>query len=214
MRVVVLTGAGKGFCSGADLMDPGTGKPDSMDRHIRLAALGEREQIPQLNILKPTIAAINGVVAGVGMALALCCDMRVASDRARFTIPFAKRGIVPDGGVTWMLPRAVGLAKAMELTLLGGIIDAAEADRIGLVNKVVPHDQLMDEVMDMASRIAAMPPLTMALTKRALSMGAEADLAQQLYFETYAQSVCAQTEDTKEAFAAFREKREPKFTGR
>ncbi len=214
VRVIIITGAGRGFCSGADLTDPKVGKHDDEQRWIRLMALGERETPPLRSIPKPTIAAVNGVVAGAGMSICLACDIRIASERARFTVPFVKRGIVPDGGTTWLLPRAVGLAKALELAYTGDMVEAEEAEAIGLVNKVVAHDDLIDEAGAFAAKLLEMPPITLGLIKSAILRGSESDLDSQLYFETYAQNICASTEDTKEAMRAFIEKREPKFTGR
>ena len=177
-------------------------------------ALGENDVLPLRDLPKPTIAAINGVVAGVGISICLACDIRIASRNAKFTLPFVKRGIIPDGGATYFLPRAVGVAKALELAYMGDAIDAEEAERIGLVNKAVAHDELMKEVNDLAQKLTEMPPITLGLIKKAILRGSVNDLNSQLYFETYAQNLCSSTEDTKEAMRAFIEKREPKFTGK
>lgn len=214
VRVTIITGAGRGFCSGADLTDPRIGKHDDEQRWIRLMALGERETPPLRNLPKPTIAAVNGVVAGAGMSICLACDIRIASTKARFTVPFVKRGIVPDGGTTYLLPRAVGLARALELAYTGRMVEAEEAERIGLVNRVVEHDDLLKEARSFAETLLGMPPITLGLVKSAILRGSVNDLDSQLYFETYAQNICASTEDTREAMRAFIEKREPKFTGR
>src|SRR5712671_6817290 len=168
-RVLVITGAGDGFCSGADL----GGSSDDSGRGPAAALAGMRIvgraalRLHELPI--PTIAAVNGVAAGAGCNLALGCDLIVASDRARFTEIFAKRGLALDFGGSWLLPRLIGLHRAKELAFLAEIIDAAEADRIGLVNRVVPHEQLEAEVDTLARRLAAMPPLQLAVTKRELN---------------------------------------------
>jgi enoyl-CoA hydratase/carnithine racemase len=164
---------------------------------------------------KPVIAAINGVVAGGGMSFAMACDIRIASDRARFSQIFVKRGIIPDNGSTWLLPRLVGMAKACELIWTGDIIDAAEGERIGLVSRVVPHDDLLSVVRELATRIASGPPITVQLAKHALYQGAlTTDLHSQMELELHHNAICSTTEDRKEGMRAFIEKREPIFKGK
>jgi len=215
--VLIITGAGKGFCSGADLSTLGS-TADQVSRGLvdrSPAAGGIRSFALQLqNFEKPSIAAVNGAAAGAGLSLALACDIRIASDRARFSQIFVKRGVIPDTGSTYFLPRAVGLARACEMALTGDILDAEQAKEYGLVNRVVPHDELMHEARELAARIAAGPPIAIKLAKRALYRGATTDLASALEFEGYLQGICLGTEDFKEGIAAFMEKREPRFKGR
>jgi len=221
MRVVILTGAGRGFSSGADVSRLARGAEGSGERRagpgvsfarwpglVRFAH--DLRELPQ-----PVIGAINGVAAGAGVSVALACDIRIASDQARFSFIFVKRGLVPDSGATYFLPRLVGTARACELMLTGDFIDAHEAQRLGMVNRVVPHDALMPECMALATRIAGGPPMTIAATKAAIYKGAvEVDLARQLDLEVYLQAIMARSEDFKEAVKAYLEKREPHFTGR
>jgi enoyl-CoA hydratase/carnithine racemase len=213
-RVLVITGAGDAFCSGADLSGAGggeapTGAGSSMAamRNVGRAAM----RLHELPI--PTIAAVNGVAAGAGCNLALGCDLIIASERARFTEIFAKRGLSLDFGGSWLLPRLIGLHKAKELALLAEIIDAAEAARLGLVNRVVPHDELLAEVRALAARLVALPPLQLAVIKRQLNDGLNRSLAEAVEFEDVAQSLMFSSRDTAEAMLAFLEKREPRFTG-
>lgn len=208
VRVVVVTGDGDEFCSGADL----SGAPEAHwlahMRHIN-AGCQALADIPQ-----PTIARVDGVAAGAGLNLALGCDLLVASDRARFTEIFAKRGLSIDYGGSWLLPRRVGLHKAKELALLAPIIDAAEAERIGLVNAVVPAAELDALVGEWAATLAAGPPIALAQTKALLERSATSTLAEALAAEAAAQTVNFGTDDTREAIAAFIQKRPPEFRGR
>jgi 2-(1,2-epoxy-1,2-dihydrophenyl)acetyl-CoA isomerase len=213
-RVLVITGAGDAFCSGADLTAAagdeapgGAGASMASMRVVGRAAL----RLHELSI--PTVAAVNGVAAGAGCNLALGCDLIVASERARFTEIFAKRGLALDFGGSWLLPRLVGLHRAKELAFLADIIDATEAERIGLVNRVVPHDRLAKEVDALARRLAAMPPLQLAVIKRQLNDGSNRSMAEAVEFEDVAQALMFSSRDTAEAMLAFLEKRDPRFTG-
>ena len=214
-RVLVITGAGRGFCSGADLSVRSSNNPADL-------GLGERYRLDPVgwlcirihNLHKPTIAAVNGVAAGAGLSLALACDMRIASETARFGSIFVKRGLVPDNGSTYFLPKLVGVAKACELMFIGDLIDAKEAERIGMVNAIVPPDELMPMTMDLATKIAKGPPLTIQLTKRAIYKGLTRDLTSQVEYEAYSQAIAGATEDAEEGVRAFMEKREPEFKGR
>ncbi len=216
IRVLVLTGAGDGFCSGADLTDTsnagtlaaGVGGSLRSMRVVGRCAL----RLHELHI--PTIAAVNGVAAGAGCNLALGCDLVVASDRARFSEIFSKRGLSVDFGGSWILPRLVGLHRAKELVFLAEIIDAAEADRIGLVNRVVPHADLEATVRELAQRLAALPPAQLSVSKQLLNQSLSVSMANALEFEDVAQVMNFQSADTAEAVAAFVEKRPPTFTGR
>jgi 2-(1,2-epoxy-1,2-dihydrophenyl)acetyl-CoA isomerase len=213
VRAMVLTGVGRGFCSGADVSFLST-KPegrfsiDSVTERLGSWALSMRD------MPKPTIAAVNGLALGVGLSLALACDIRIASENARFSVMFVRWGMIPDFGATYFLPRTVGHSKACELTFTGETFDAREAERIGLVSRVVPHDELIAATKELATRIAKGPPIAIGFAKRAIYKGIEGDLISQLEFETYAQGVCFQTEDQREAGKAFMEKRQAEFRGR
>ena len=216
VRVLILTGAGKAFCSGQDLADlkakyvPGYTPHLGPDLHKRYNPIVRR--IRQME--KPVIAAVNGVAAGAGLSFALACDLRVASEEASFTEVFINVGLIPDSGSTWTLPRLVGHAKAMELCMTGDKINAAEALRIGLVNRVVPGEKLMDETRTLAAKLAALPGRGLALTKRLLNQSWENDLRAQLETEGYCQETAGLTEDHTEGVMAFIEKRTPVFKGR
>ena len=212
VRCVVMTGAGDAFCSGADLAADGGGGP-------RRHALQDLNVIHQTvsalySIMVPVIAKVNGVAAGAGMNLALACDLIVASDQARFSEIFARRGLSVDFGGTWILPRLIGLHRAKELAFFADVIDAKQAEDFGIVNKVVPHGELDAFVDDWADRLAAGPPIAVAMTKRLLTLNASADFATALEAEGMAQSLNFTTDDTKEAVKAFLEKRPPTFMGR
>ena len=209
-RVVVITGAGGAFCSGADVS--GMGGRDTHGlfnmRHISDIAMA-LYRLPQ-----PTIAKVRGIAAGAGMNMALLCDLIVASDTARFSEIFARRGLTVDFGGSWVLPRRIGMHRAKELTLLTDIIDAEEADRIGLVNRVVPDGELDKFVDDWAGRLATGPPIALAQSKRLLNNAVGITLEQALDEEGAAQTVNFATKDTAEAVSAFLEKRDPTFQGR
>lgn len=216
IKAVILTGGGKGFCAGSDVSDR-LGK--------RLEEGGEESRFDNLQQLgamalvisdfdKPIIGAINGAAVGAGLSLALLCDIRLASERARFGAVWLNVGLAPDVGATYYLPRIVGREKALELMLTREIVGADEALKIGLVSKVFPHDQLMDEARKLAMSIAAGPSVAVELTKRALQRSLNNDLKSQLDYETYAQNICRQTEDHREGIRAFEERREPIFTGK
>jgi len=207
-RVVVITGAGGEFCSGADLT-PGQPGPSNLAgmRHVGDVCLA-LHRLPQ-----PTIARVDGVAAGAGINLALACDLVVASRRARFSEIFARRGLSIDFGGSWLLPRLVGLQKAKELALFADIIDAAEAERLGLVNRVVDVEHLDAVVGEWASRLAAGPPIALSLTKRMLNDSFDRTLEEAVEDEARSQVVNFGSADTAEAVTAFFEKREPHFRG-
>jgi len=211
-RCVVITGAEGAFCSGADLSGSGDGSPQRHQLH-NMRWIGEAtlalHRLPQ-----PTIAKVNGVAAGAGCSLALGCDLIVASDEARFSMIFARRGLSLDWGASWLLPRLVGLHKAKELAFFADILSAKEAQDLGLVNRVVPADALDAFVDDWAQKLAAGPPIALWQTKLLLNNGAMTTMAQALDDEGYAQTVNFGTEDTPEAIRAFVEKREARFQGR
>lgn len=209
VRVFVITGADDAFCSGADL---GGGGPKRHQlaamRHIHDIAIGLHD-LPM-----PTIAKVNGVAAGAGLNMALGCDLIVASDQARFSEIFARRGLSVDFGGTWLLPRLIGVHKAKELAFFADVIDAATAERFGIVNHVVPHNELDAFVDDWASRLAAGPPIALAQTKAMLNKSLNQTMDEALDTEGWAQTVNFSTKDTAEAISAFLEKRDPEFKGR
>ena len=209
-RVLIVTGAGDAFCSGADLSAAATETRNGLTRmrHIGDAALALHR------LAKPTIAKVNGVAAGAGANLAFGCDLIVASDTARFSEIFARRGMSLDFGGSWLLPRLVGLHKAKELALFAEVIDAAAAERLGLVNHVVPAAELDAFVADWAARLAALPPMALSMTKTMLNNSLMVSMEQALEDEARSQNVNFGTKDFTEAIAAFMEKRDPTFEGR
>lgn len=209
-RVLVITGAGDAFCSGADLSDAVMADSDGLTRMRRIGEVCiALHRVPQ-----PTIAKINGVAAGAGLNLALTCDLIVASDAARFSEIFARRGLSIDFGGSWLLPRLVGVHRAKELALLAEIIDAHEADRIGLVNRVVPAAELDRFVDDWAARLADGPSIALGLTKRLIDEAFSSSLEEAIEAEARCQVVNFGTDDSSEALTAFTAKREPHFRGR
>ena len=213
-RVLVLTGAGGAFCSGADIGDPGgvAGRPT--DPHlVRMRLFGEA-MLALHDLPKPTIAKVRGIAAGAGCSMALQCDLVVASDTARFSEIFSRRGLSLDGGSSWLLPRLVGLQRAKEIAYFADVLSAEEAAGFGLVNRVVPDGELDGFVDEWATRLAAGPPLALSMTKRLLNSGSLVSMAQAIEDEARSQTVNFATEDTAEAMRAFSEKREPRFGGR
>jgi len=211
IRVVIITGAGRGFCAGVDLNDPPREPGVPIRRDTRMGPPVRKLK----DFDKPVIVTANGIVAGGGLSLAMACDIRIASDKARFSMIFVKRGFPPDVGSSWMLPRIVGMAKACELAWTGDIIDAAEAERIGLVSLVVPHDNLLPAVRELATRIAKNPPATVQVTKRLMYHGVMTDdFPSHMELEGHYNAICIATEDYQEGMRAFFEKREPVFKGR
>jgi 2-(1,2-epoxy-1,2-dihydrophenyl)acetyl-CoA isomerase len=210
-RCVVLTGAGGAFCSGADLSDETRERPVHQLANMRRinSVVQAFHELPQ-----PTIAKVTGVAAGVGMSLALGCDLVVASDEARFSEIFVKRGLSLDGGSSWLLPRLVGLHRAKELALFGDVISAREALEIGVVNRVVPASAIDALVDAWAARLAAGPPIALAMTKRMLNRAFEQTFEQALDDEARCQTVNFGTQDTVESIAAFLQKRDPEYRGR
>jgi enoyl-CoA hydratase/carnithine racemase len=210
IRSVVLTGAGGAFCSGADVSGMGSGDVHALAsmRHITEVCMSWY-RIPQ-----PTVAKVRGVAVGAGLNLALVCDLLVAGETARFSEIFARRGLSIDFGGSWSLPRRVGMHRAKELALLADIINATDAAEMGLVNRVLPDAELDAFVDDWACRLAAGPPIALAMTKRLLNNSLNVTLEEALDDEGLSQAVNFSTADTREAVAAFMEKREPRFEGR
>lgn len=210
VRALVVTGEGGSFCSGLDLRQ---GLPDPADaerlmRENFQGVIRALDDCPQ-----PTLAFIDGPAAGFGVSLALACDIRVASDRAQFAVSFSRLGLCPDGGATWLLPRAVGIGKALELMLLAERIDAAEALRIGLVQRVYPSTGARADALALAARLAKGAPISQRLIKQLSRRHLSVDLAAALENEVTAQMQAIRTRDFGEGFLAFMEKREPTFTG-
>jgi 2-(1,2-epoxy-1,2-dihydrophenyl)acetyl-CoA isomerase len=216
VRAIVLTGEGRGFSAGADLTS--LQEPYLRGERPQLSLFlkeGYNKLIPLLaQTPKPVIAAINGVVAGAGNSLALACDYRIASDQASFSMAFIRIGLIPDAGSCYFLPRTVGRAKALELALLSEKVDAATALEIGLVNRVVPSDQLMTEALALAARLAQMPTAAIGLTKRIFTEAAGLTLAETMEREAEVQDMAAATDDHLEGVLAFLEKRPAIFTGK
>jgi 2-(1,2-epoxy-1,2-dihydrophenyl)acetyl-CoA isomerase len=218
LRVMIVTGAGKAFCAGADLQERFLPKIEQRKQGLLKDVTGEiseRGALALSRIRKVTIAAVNGMATGVGCTLALGCDIRMASEKAKFGFPFLRVGILPEFGATYYLPRLVGIGKACELVFTGQTVGAQEAKEIGLVNQVVPPEKLMEETFAMAEKIVQMPSLALAVSKRALYQGLRApDLASQLQYEALALVHLFGTADHEEAVKSFLEKREPIFKGR
>lgn len=215
VRVIVITGAGKAFCVGGDVTEFVSGETKALAETSPSERPAMSKIVLALNqVEKPVIAAVNGVAAGGGVNLALSCDIRIASENARFGQVFTRRGVHPDWGGIYFLPRLVGYAKACELIFSGDVIDAKEAFRIGMINKLVPHNKLIEAASEMAERMAKNAPIPIAFAKRGLQNFQKWDLAQALDFESYVLGVTMKSEDIKEGFTAFLEKREPQFKGR
>ena len=232
-RVLLLTGTEPSFCSGAnvrrfdrDIQDQEAvpeGKPP-LPWGVMEARLGNREredkslagQVPlRINELqKPSIAAVNGHAMGVGMGLALACDIRIASEKAVFSEAFVRMGLIPGDGSCWQLPRLVGLSNTFLLQYTGDRVDGNEAHGMGLVSKVVPHEEMMGAAMELASRLAQGPTQALSLTKYLVHKSLETNLRDSLEMAHVAQELARQTEDHKEAVRAFLEKRKPEFKGR
>ena len=232
-RVMLLTGTDPSFCSGANVrrfdrdiqerettaeepaslpwgqMEARLGTREKQDR-----ALGARVPLRIHELQKPSIAAVNGHAVGLGMGLALACDIRIASEKAVFSEAFVRMGLIPGDGSCWQLPRLVGLGNTFLLQYTGDRVDGAEAFRMGLVGRVVPHEELMSAAMELASRIARGATQSMSLIKYLVHRSLDTGLEESLELAHVAQDIARGTEDHKEAVQAFLEKREPRFKGR
>lgn len=209
VKVVIVTGAGRAFSAGGDIEAfkanfDGTVEEARYER-LRMLGQGWGDAFPRLD--KPVIAAINGACVGSGFSLAMSCDIRIASEEARFGSLFINMALVPDCGMTYFLPRMLGTSKALELMFTGELINATEAKRLGIVSRVVPPDELMKVSRELAGKISQKPPIALELTKRLVYRSMIDDIAHHIDWETYAQQLCEQTEDFKEAVLAFLEKR-------
>jgi len=212
VRCIVLTGSGdKAFCSGQDLKEHAKAKrslKDSLEKSYNPIILKIR------TMEKPVVGMINGVAAGAGCSLALACDMRIMSSKAKLIEVFVRIGLVPDTGSHWFLPRLVGTALAFEYAATGRDISAEEAERVGLVNKVVSYDRLEEETMVLARRLAQAPTAAIGMMKRAFNKSMQTDLESFLGYEAYLQQIASETEDFQEGIAAFLEKRQALFKGK
>lgn len=218
VRAIILTGAGSVFSSGGDIgaMRPGGGLNDPSPAQTRRNYREGIQRLPRLfeSIEVPVIAAVNGAAIGAGCDLACMCDIRIASDQARFAESFVKLGIVPGDGGAWLLPRVVGWSKASEMAFTGDMLDAAEALACGLVSKVVPASELLEAARSLALRIAANPSNAVRMTKRLIRESRLASLSAILEASANAQALCHTTADHAEAVNAFLEKRPPRFSGK
>jgi 2-(1,2-epoxy-1,2-dihydrophenyl)acetyl-CoA isomerase len=215
VRAILMTGEGRGFSSGADLS--ALQEPYLKGERPKLSFFlrdGYNKLIPLLtDTPKPVVAAINGVVAGAGVSLALACDFRLASEEASFSMAFVKIGLIPDAGSCYLLPRTLGMAGALELALLSEKVDATRALDIGLVNRVVPAEHLMSEAQDLCRRLAGLPTVAIGLTKRMFNEASRLSLQQTMDREAEVQDEAAATNDHLEGVLAFLQKRTPAFTG-
>jgi len=231
LRVLVLTGRDPGFCSGANVRGfqrgiqerearqetpPSPWEELDPSRYGQLVAhaSGPPMVLRLHHLQKPTIAAVNGAAYGLGCGLALTCDIRIASEKARFSEAFVRNGLIPADGSCWQLPRLIGLANTLLLQYTGDPIDGQEAYRLGLCTKVVAHEQLMDTTMELATRLAHGPTYSMSLIKRLVEKGLQQTLEEHLADASRAQDLARKTEDHREGVQAFLEKRQPQFKGR
>ena len=217
VKVLILTGAGRAFCFGADIGEFNhPQEPEQTGSNPALILLEKVQEIVRLlsTLPKPTLAAINGFATGLGLDLALACDLRIAAQRAKLAEAYISMALVPDGGGTFFLPRLIGLGRAAELIFLGEPLTATEAERIGLINRVVPNDQLEASAREWAAKLAKGPSLVIRLAKEALHRSLLGDLSSALQTEAGFQKICLASEDHREAVQAFQEKRRPLFKGK
>jgi enoyl-CoA hydratase/carnithine racemase len=214
VRILIVTGEGDTFCSGGDIRDMADGKLKSWDMKNFLWEGVHRIVLTMEDLDKPVIAAINGAAMGAGLDMALMCDLRVCSDKAKLAESYIMMGLVPGDGGAYFLPRVVGVPKALELLLTGDVIGPDEALKIGLVNRVVPHERLMKEAAELAEKIASRPPLAIRMMKRAVQQGQTSTLRAHLDYISSQLSLLSETEDHREAARAFLEKRKPVFKGK
>ncbi len=213
VRVLVITGAGDSFCAGVDLKVAAATNKEAVSEMV--AGLQRLQDIFSFEkIEKPVISAVNGYALGNGCDIALASDFVIASEKARFGMVYTNLGMIPDLGGTFRLPRLVGLATARELILTGEQIGARRALEIGMIGRVVAHENLMDSTMEFAGKLATRAPIALAMAKIAINKGLGANLSTSLQFESYLQSICLQSKDMIEAVTAIFEKRDPNFTGK
>jgi len=219
VRALIITGAGRGFCSGADLTTAAIGAsppPQPTDQNSLLDDMGWVGRWAHLffDFDKPLIAAVNGVAAGAGMSMALACDLRVGSEHARFKTVFVERNLSPDSGMSYFLPRIVGYARAADLIFTSRAVGAEEAYRLGLLDRLVAHENLVEEAVKLASEMGAWPPLALRASKRVLQKNMTADLDDALRFESVNLGFARKAvNDSRESIRSFAEKRKPTYTG-
>lgn len=221
MRVLVITGAGRGFCAGADVggmaggTETGTGTAGGAEALRQGLRRGAGKIMPKIqNMQKPTIAMINGAAVGAGFDIVCVCDLRVGSENARFMNAFVRIGLFPGWGGTWLYPRVMGLGKALEYLFTGDFIEAEEAEKIGVLNRLVPAAELEKETMALARKIADGPPIAIRLMKFQAYKGLEMDFDTALQVAAASETITLSSEDHREGVAAFREKRKAKFQGK
>ena len=215
VRCVLITGAGRGFSAGTDLTGGGSDeRPRPYKGRTGTLRTPHLCTATVYDCRKPTIAAVNGVSVGAGFSLALACDIRIASETARFSAIFTKRGLSADTGATWFLPRMIGMERALEMLYTGRLVDAVEAEKIGIVSEVVAPDKLMERANALAREIAHGPTLAIEINKRLAREGMERNLTEHIEAEQFHQVITHQSEDAKEGSLSFLEKREPVFKGR
>ncbi len=216
IRAVILTANGRGFCAGQDLRERASAYAAGAAPTLGPALRDEYNPLilAMRQLAKPIVGAINGIAAGAGCSLALACDLRVCSERASFLQAFVRVGLVPDSGSSFFLPRLVGMARAAEMIFLGEPLPAAEAERIGLVNRVVPHDDLLRAARELALKLANLPTTAIGQAKRQLNLSLQSGLEAVLDEEATGQALASQTQDHLEGVRAFLEKRAPRFIGR
>jgi len=213
-KVIILTGAGDAFCAGADIQGRDSGDIRRVDVTASLREHTNPTVLAMRQLSKPIIARVHGHAVGVGCNYALACDLLIASEQAKFAQIFVRIGLMPDGGSTYFLPRLVGYQKAFELMALGDILSAQDALALGMVNRVVPFEQLDETVNQIAARLAASPGVALAKIKAGLNHGERSDLAAALDFEAVNQADCFRSDDFREGVQAFREKRKANFQGK
>ncbi|EST27617.1 enoyl-CoA hydratase/isomerase family protein [Streptomyces roseochromogenus] len=216
VRAVVLTGTGRGFCAGADLRSTSTSTgrrlPGDVARTIRLGA--QRLIAAVLDCEKPVLAVVNGTAAGLGAHLAFACDLVLAAESARFIEVFVRRGLVPDAGGAYLLPRLLGPHRAKELMFFGDALPAPDAERLGLINRAVPDDELQKTAHEWTTRLASAPTRALALTKHLVNTSLDTDRPTAFAAEAWAQEINMTTEDARDGLRAFVERRGPEFRGR
>jgi enoyl-CoA hydratase/carnithine racemase len=215
VRVLVITGAGRGFCSGADLTGPRPEHEPSQNERLDEWSWVGRQALALHELDKPVIAAVNGVAAGAGMSLALSCDLRVGGPGARFRTVFAERSLSPDSGMSYFLTRILGYARAADLVFTSRDVDAQESYRLGLLDRLVEDGEVVKAALDLAEKIAQLPPLAIRSAKRVLQHNTDAGLPEALRYETAGLAFARKAPaDVAESAASFRERRPPNFTGR
>jgi 2-(1,2-epoxy-1,2-dihydrophenyl)acetyl-CoA isomerase len=217
---VVLTGAGRGFCSGADLLGGGSGagggdrQPSRQERLDVYGWMGRLAMAIYRTLDKPAIAAVNGVAAGAGMSVTLACDMRIGTENTRFKTVFIERSLSPDSGMSFFLPRIVGYSRACDLLFTSRFVEADEAYHIGLLDRLVSADRLLEEALELANQIASWPPVAMQAARRVLQQSMESTLEEQLRNESFGLNFARRApHDLQESRDSFRERRPPQFTG-